>query len=111
MRTSLLSLQIVPIESSMGENSHLFPHLLYLVVLLFTCVLASLGFLSYLRLGTSTAQVIIWNLQPNSMLQLVVSLVVCIGVVFTFPLQCFPIIEIFEHLLFAPGAYYNNIYL
>ncbi|XP_071793223.1 proton-coupled amino acid transporter 1-like isoform X1 [Asterias amurensis] len=96
---------IVPIESSMGENSHLFPHLLYLVVLLFTCVLASLGFLSYLRLGTSTAQVIIWNLQPNSMLQLVVSLVVCIGVVFTFPLQCFPIIEIFEHLLFAPGKF------
>ncbi|XP_038064968.1 vacuolar amino acid transporter 4-like isoform X2 [Patiria miniata] len=94
---------IVPIESSMDGNHHLFAPLLYLTIVVFTFVLGSMGFIGYLHLGDCTAQVLIWNLAPGSLLQLLVSLVVCIGVVFTFPLQCFPVIEVFEELVFIKG--------
>ncbi|XP_022096680.1 proton-coupled amino acid transporter 1-like [Acanthaster planci] len=95
---------IIPIESSMEGNHTLFAPLLYLTIAVFTFVLGSMGFLGYLCLGTSTAQVLIWNLAPGSILELLVSLVVCIGVLFTFPLQCFPIIEICEGLIFTQGT-------
>ena len=87
----------------MEGNHHLFTFLLHLAMLIFTAVLASMGFIGYLKFGSGTDQVIIWNLVSGSLLQVLVSLVVCIGVIFTFPLQCFPVIEIFEEMVFAQG--------
>ncbi|XP_072041708.1 uncharacterized protein [Amphiura filiformis] len=94
---------IIPIESSMEENRKYYPHLLYAATILFTFVLASLGILGYLHYGDDVQQIVIWNLPVDSVLSYLVNSVICIGILFTFPLQNFPVIDIFEELLFAQG--------
>ena len=91
----------------MEENRKYYPHLLYTAMILFTCVLASLGILGYLHYGNGIQQVIIWNIENSSVLPYIVNSVICVGVLFTFPLQNFPVIEIFEELLFAHGKFNN----
>ena len=101
----LFLLQIIPIESSMEENRPLYPLLLHLNVLFFTLLMSSIGIMGYLYFGSDIEQMIIWNLPNNEPLTLAVSTMLLIGILFTYPLQVFPIIEIMEQITFGPGTY------
>ncbi|XP_071483203.1 proton-coupled amino acid transporter 1-like [Diadema antillarum] len=94
---------IIPIESSMEGNRHLYPLLLHLNVLFFTALMASIGIMGYLYYGANVEQVITWSLPLSDPLTLAVNITLVIAVIFTFPLQVFPIIEILEQITFGPG--------
>nr|XP_054766071.1 proton-coupled amino acid transporter 1-like [Lytechinus pictus] len=53
---------IIPIESSMEGNRHLYPLLLHINVTFFTLLMASIGIMGYLYYGKNVEQMIIWSL-------------------------------------------------
>ena len=87
----------------MGENRQSFPYLLCTTVVMVTGMVSSIGILGYLHYGTDVQEVILWNLPSDSIIVLVLYAVIVLGVLFTFPLQNFPVIEICENFLFANG--------
>ncbi|XP_072042560.1 proton-coupled amino acid transporter 1-like isoform X2 [Amphiura filiformis] len=98
---------IIPIESSMEHTRRWFHQLLLTVIMLATLILSTIGILGYLRFGNGTEQTIIWNMTADTAFPLVVYSVVSVGVIFTFPLQNFPVIEICEGFLFAEGGVFG----
>ncbi|XP_041476594.1 proton-coupled amino acid transporter 1-like isoform X1 [Lytechinus variegatus] len=94
---------IIPIESSMEGNRHLYPLLLHINVTFFTLLMASIGIMGYLYYGKDVEQMIIWSLPLQDPLTIAVNVTLVIAIVFTYPLQVFPIVEIMEQLIFAPG--------
>ena len=87
----------------MGENRQFFPYILCTTVTVVTSIITSIGILGYLHYGTDVQEVILWNLPSDSIIVFILYAVVVFGVLFTFPLQNFPVIEICENFLFADG--------
>ena len=96
--------QIIPIESSMTGNRHLFAPFLYLSLTIFTGILGSIGIMGYMKFGDATQQIIVWNLPSHSVIPYILDSVICLGVMLTLPLMNYPVIEILEDLLFAEGT-------
>ncbi|EDV19162.1 uncharacterized protein TRIADDRAFT_62383 [Trichoplax adhaerens] len=87
---------IIPIESSMKGNRHRFGLMLHLAIGFMTLWFIALGILGYLRYGNDVNQIILESLPRNNVIYKIVTIFLCVGVVFTFPLQVFVPIEILE---------------
>ncbi|KAK7507847.1 hypothetical protein BaRGS_00000812, partial [Batillaria attramentaria] len=94
---------ILPIESSMEGNRHNFSRFLYGAVSVLTMVLASFGVMGYLRFGDGVEQMINANIPSGSWLSIAVNVCLCIGVLLTFPLMIYPVIDLAEIHLFGKG--------
>ena len=53
------------------------------------------------------AQMLNNNIPPGNPLAIAVNIGICIGILLTFPLQIFPVIEILEKYLFTEGNDYT----
>ncbi|XP_046557366.1 proton-coupled amino acid transporter 4-like isoform X2 [Haliotis rubra] len=94
---------IIPIESSMEGNRHNFGAFLHGAVGCLSFVLLAFGILGYLKFGESTNQMINTNIPSTSWVGIAVNICLCIGVILTFPLQIYPVIELAEIYTFADG--------
>ena len=95
--------QILPIESSMEGNRHNFIKFLYGAITVLTLVLGCFGSLGYLRFGDSIEQMINANIPSGQWLGIAVNSCLCIGVLLTFPLMIYPVVELAELHLFGNG--------
>lgn len=91
---------LIPIQASM-EQPQKFEYLLGLVMLTITVIYIFIGALSYLAFGDDTKIEIMSNFPQNSMEVHAVQLMYPLAVLFGVPVQLFPIIRIFETLLFG----------
>nr|KAG5713741.1 hypothetical protein BaRGS_024368 [Batillaria attramentaria] len=64
-------------------------------------VLASFGVMGYLRFGDGVEQMINANIPSGSWLSIAVNVCLCIGVLLTFPLMIYPVIDLAEIHLFG----------
>ncbi|KAI0232371.1 Proton-coupled amino acid transporter 2 [Lamellibrachia satsuma] len=94
---------IIPIESSMEGNQHMFPGCLSGAISIFTGLLGALAVVGYVQFGEDTDQIIAQNLATDNVVGLLINITLILGVVCTYPLQVFPVVEIVEGLLFADG--------
>ncbi|XP_052266888.1 uncharacterized protein LOC127868842 isoform X2 [Dreissena polymorpha] len=94
---------VIPIESSMVGNRHLFTWFLHGAIFALGLVLGTLGILGYLAFGNNIQQMLNKNLPSGQFLALFVNVGICVGVILTFPLQIFPVIEIIENYIFSEG--------
>ena len=92
--------QIIPIESSMDGNRHLFRPFLHLAVAVVAVILCLYGTLGYLLYGQHVEQLIVKNVSDGGVLSDMLDVTLIISVLFTYPLQCFPVIEIIENYAF-----------
>lgn len=97
--------QILPIESSMEGNRHLFPAFLHLAIYIVFFILTAFGVLGYLRYGDNVQQIILLSIPQHSPLAIAVDITLIISVLFTYPLQMFPFIQIVECYIFGPGIF------
>ena len=84
----------------MAGNRPRFPLYLQLAIAQVSVILGSFGILGYLIYGSNVPQIVTDTL-PSGPLAQGIRVTLCIAVLFTYPLQLFPVIEIFEGLLFS----------
>ncbi|XP_048576324.1 amino acid transporter AVT3B isoform X2 [Nematostella vectensis] len=90
---------IIPIESGMGSNRPRFPLYLHLTLAQLSVLLGSFGVLGFLIYGNDVPQIVTDKLTTGLFAQLV-RVTLIIAVLFTYPLQLFPVIQIAESLVF-----------
>ncbi|EDO48266.1 predicted protein, partial [Nematostella vectensis] len=90
---------LIPIESSMAENRHRYPLYLHLALGLLSAILGGFGITGYLVYGENVDQIVTSEL-PQGLLVTVVQILLCLAILFTYPLQLFPVTEIIESYLF-----------
>ena len=95
------SSQLIPIETSMAENRHLFPLYLHFAIGGLSLILACFGLLGYTVYGEGVAQIVTESFPPGVLI-LIVRCLLCFAILLTYPLQIFPVIEIVEGWLFKP---------
>ena len=95
--------QILPIESSMEGNRHNFVKFLYGAIAGLTLVLACFGVLGYLSFGNDVEQMINANIPNGQWLSIAVNSCLCVGVLLTFPLMMYPVVDLAELHLFGNG--------
>ncbi|XP_053391552.1 uncharacterized protein LOC123563758 isoform X2 [Mercenaria mercenaria] len=94
---------VIPVESSMVGNRHLFSAFLHGAILFLTAVLGCFGILGYLKYGKDVHQMLNTNIPPGNPVSMAVNIGICLGILLTFPLQIYPVIEIIEKYLFSEG--------
>ncbi|XP_028406584.1 amino acid transporter AVT3B-like [Dendronephthya gigantea] len=87
---------IIPVEASMKENRRNYRKYLHSVIILVSIIQCTFGVLGYIHFRDEVEQIISDNL-PYGTLSIVVQVTLCIGILFTFPLQMFPVVEIAEN--------------
>lgn len=87
----------------MVGNRHLFPAFLHGAVLILSLILGTFGIMGYMKFGSDVHQMLNTNLPQGSSIAMIVNVGICIGILLTFPLQIYPVIEIMEKYLFAEG--------
>lgn len=102
--------QILPIEASMEGNRHNFAKFLYGAVALLTLILGGFGVLGYVRFGLDVQQMINANIPPGGALSLAVNTCLCVGVLLTFPLMMFPVVDLAEIYIFGNGNFSEIIF-
>ncbi|XP_070185489.1 uncharacterized protein [Littorina saxatilis] len=94
---------ILPIEASMEGNRHNFVKFLYGAIAILAMILGAFGVMGYLRFGDDVEQMINANIPNGAWLSIAVNVCLCIGVLLTFPLMLFPVVELAELYLFGRG--------
>ena len=56
-----------------------------------------------LRYGPDVQQLVVLNIQTGGALSYFIDVTLIVSVLFTYPLQCYPVIEIMESYLFNSG--------
>ena len=84
----------------MAENRPRFPLYLHLALGQVSCILGSFGILGYLIYGSNVPQIVTDTLTTGAVAQ-VVRVTLIIAVMFTYPLQLYPVIEIAESAFFT----------
>ncbi|CAD5113387.1 DgyrCDS2560 [Dimorphilus gyrociliatus] len=93
---------VLPIESSMDGNRYLFPTFLRVAIAFVWVILVSFGILGYLRYGNTVNQLIILSLENISVVtSILINVTLMTSVIFTFPLQAFPVWQIAECYIFS----------
>ena len=90
---------IIPIEASMKENRKNFRKYLHGAILLVSMILGTFGIFGYIHFADDVEQLISDNL-PYGTLSIVVQITLCVGILFTYPLQMYPIVELAENFFF-----------
>lgn len=98
-------MQVLPIEASMAENRHNFPVFLLAGLTIAVVVDVGVSVLGYLSFGSSTAQIITLNLQAASPPGVAVNAFLLVGVMLTFPLMAFPVVQLVEKTFFRNGLF------
>ena len=83
----------------MKENRKNYPRYLHGAVLLISIILGTFGIFGYIHFGDGVEQLISDNL-PYGTLSIIVQITVCVGILFTYPLQMYPVVEIAENFFF-----------
>eukprot|EP00668_Euglena_longa_P042185 GGOE01055644.1.p1 GENE.GGOE01055644.1~~GGOE01055644.1.p1 ORF type:complete len:532 (-),score=149.69 GGOE01055644.1:254-1849(-) len=86
---------VLPIHDAMSRPSK-FNSLLAGNILLMLATYASFAGIGYIAFGSGVHDVIILNLPQKSLLSCSIQLAYCLAVVFTFPLQLFPVLQVLE---------------
>jgi len=97
-------IQILPIHCSMVGCRQLLHSYIHANVYLIFFVLCTFGAFGYVRYGNDVPQLLVLAITQHTPLSLLVDATLLISVVFTFPLQCFPVIEILEGYILTPGT-------
>ena len=87
----------------MAENRARYPCYLHISLALLSTILGSFGTLGYLRYGEETNQIVTENLEGSAIV-IALRCLLFFGVLFTYPLQIYPVIQIFEGLIFGPNS-------
>ncbi|KAL8618786.1 hypothetical protein ACOMHN_000214 [Nucella lapillus] len=95
---------ILPIEGSMEGNRHNFTKYLYGAIAVLAFILVSFGTLGYLHFGNKIDQMVNANIPSGDTLNIFVNVSLCIGVLLTFPLMLFPVVELAELFFFGTGC-------
>lgn len=83
---------------SIRKGREHFSFLLTIAIVIVSIILGSFGLMAFLAYGDSTCSIILLNLDGSAFIDIVKALV-CVGVVFTYPMQIVPVIEILEQRL------------
>ena len=67
--------------------------------------LSVLNSMIYFRYGTDVEQLIVLNLAQHTPLSIFIDVTLILSVMFTYPLQTFPVLEIAEAYIFTSGRY------
>lgn len=94
---------ILPIQSSMVGCRHLFPAYIHATVYIIFVILSAFGTLGYLSYGDAVKQMIVLEIPQHTMTSVAIDITLIISVVFTYPLQCYPVIEIMESAILLPS--------
>jgi hypothetical protein len=94
-----LCFQIIPIEASMKENRKNFRKYLHGAILLVSLILGTFGIFGYIHFTHDVKQLISDNLEYGT-LSIVVQVTLCVGILFTYPLQMYPVVELAENFFF-----------
>ena len=89
----------------MEGNRHNFGNFLHGAVFILTTILSTFGIVGYLNYGDATEQMINKNLPSDTGLSISINICLIVGVILTFPLQIYPIIELAELYIFGDGMY------
>lgn len=95
---------IIPVESSMEGNRHNFAAFLHGAIGVLGVILGGFGVMGYLRFGEELNQMLNTNIPASSWVSVAVNICAILGVLLTFPLQIYPVIEMCEIFLFSEGA-------
>ena len=87
----------------MAENRGRYPCYLHISLFLLSSILGSFGTLGYLRYGDETNQIVTENLE-GSVIVIALRCLLFFGVLFTYPLQIYPVIQIVEGIIFGPNS-------
>ena len=87
----------------MEGNQHNFVKFLYGAVGTLTMILGFFGIVGYMRFGDATEQMINANIPSGGWLSYAVNSCLCVGVLLTFPLMIYPVIQLAEIYLFGAG--------
>lgn len=66
-------------------------------------MIALMASVAYVHYGARTAQLVTLNLPTPSALALFVNVLMLLGIIFTYPLQIFPVVGVLEEALFGKG--------
>lgn len=88
---------VIPIEGSMAENRVKYPKYMHYSIAGLALILSSFGIIGYLAYGEKTCQIVTVNL--NGPIAVALQILLFIGVLFTYPLQIYPCVQIAEHLI------------
>jgi len=94
---------VIPIEASMSGMRHRYEPFLLAALTIVSAILGSFGAVGYLRYGEQTPQMITQILPPGEPLSECLDVLMVLGVLFTFPLQLFPVIQVVEQIVFFGG--------
>ena len=83
----------------MKENRKNYPRYLHGAILLVSIILGTFGIFGYIHFGDGVEQLISDNF-PYGTLSIIVQITVCVAVLFTYPLQMYPVVEIAENYFF-----------
>ncbi|XP_021358618.1 uncharacterized protein LOC110453783 isoform X2 [Mizuhopecten yessoensis] len=95
---------VIPVESSMEGNRHNFNSFLHGAVGVLTLILGTFGVMGYIMFGNDVQQMLNLNIPSTEWVSFAVNVGVCVGVLLTFPLQIYPVIELIEIILFSEGS-------
>lgn len=87
----------------MAENRGRYPCYLHISLFLLSSILGSFGTLGYLRYGNETNQIVTENLKGSAIV-IALRCLLFFGVLFTYPLQIYPVIQIVEGLIYGPNS-------
>lgn len=91
----------------MEGNRHNFSKFLHGAVFILSSVLTSFGVIAYLRYGSDTAQMLNKNIPTSDSFGMAINIFLCVGVILTFPLMIYPVIELTETYVFTKGESIN----
>ena len=83
----------------MRENRKSFRKYLHCAILLVSLILGIFGIFGYIHFADGVEQLISDNL-PYGTLSIAIQILLCLGILFTYPLQMFPVVEITENFFF-----------
>lgn len=80
----------------MAENRRKYPCFLHIALASMSVLLGSFGIIGYISYSDKTCQIITQNLHGD--IAIALQLLLFVGVLFTYPMQIFPNVQITEHL-------------
>lgn len=87
----------------MEGNRHNFAAFLHGAIGVLSVILGGFGVMGYLRFGEELNQMLNTNIPASSWVSVAVNICAILGVLLTFPLQIYPVIEMCEIFLFSEG--------
>jgi len=86
---------VIPVETSMKDPSQ-FPFVLRIALFILISVLMTVGTLGYMTFGAETKSILLLNFGQSPVVN-VVKVILILGILFTYPLQIFPVFQLFEN--------------